>query len=207
MMKDLKAKTQSLKFERRLRQITERHALPIASEPCNCKAWLKKQVRKQAPVKKVNQLPSRPAMVLIASAAPKNHRNSDYNRRFEQGSACWYHIPATSLQRYDNTLIESIRYCALGTTATGMGERSANYLWAVHSVQLVPRHILTVEQAGSLKASDEPYWLFELGESVSLANPITDFPAYFSAIIAPAMALIDTSSFTALAEFKDASHD
>jgi hypothetical protein len=49
--------------------------------------------------------------------------------------------------------------------------------------------------------------LFELGESVSLANPITDFPAYFSAIIAPAMALIDTSSFTALAEFKDASHD
>jgi hypothetical protein len=206
-MNSLKAKTQSLKFERRLRQIAERHALPISPEPCNCKAWLKTQVRKQAPVKKANQLSFRPAKVLIASAAPKNHRNSDYNRRFEQGTACWYHIPATSLQGYDDALIESIRYCALGTTVTGMGERSANYLWAVSSVQLVPRHVLTVEQAGSLKASDEAYWLFELGESVSLAKPITDFPTYFSAIIAPAMALIDNSSFTALAELKDASHD
>jgi hypothetical protein len=111
------------------------------------------------------------------------------------------------LQEYNDAQINAIRYAALGTTVAGMGERSAKYLWRVLSVQLVPRHVLTVEQAGSLKASDEPYWLFELGESVSLANPITDFPAYFSAIIAPAMALIDTSSFTALAEFKDASHD
>lgn len=206
-MSNLTVKTKRLKFERRIRRVADTPVISVIDEPCNCKAWLKKEVRKSTTPRKPRRASYHPARVLIAPAAPKNLRNSDYNRRFEQGTACWYHVPAVSLQKYDNALIESIRYCALGTTVAGMRERNANYLWPVNSVQLIPRHVLTVEQAGSLKASDEFYWLFSLGESVSLVKPITDFPAYFSAIIAPALALTDITSFAALAELKDLSHD
>jgi hypothetical protein len=180
-MKDLKAKTQSLKFERRLRQITERHALPIASEPCNCKAWLKKQVRKQTPIQKPQPKLVEFPLTLVAPAAPKNARNHDYNVAFEQGLARWYHLPVAALaDKYDDELIEQLRYCALGTTVAGMGERSVKFLWSVLSVQQFPRHVLTVEQAGSLKASAEPYWLFELGDAVPLEKPILNFPQHFA---------------------------
>lgn len=180
-MKDLKAKTQSLKFERRLRQITERHALPIASEPCNCKAWLKKQVRKQTPIQKPQPKLVEFPLTLVAPAAPKNARNHDYNVAFEQGLARWYHLPVAALaDKYDDELIEQLRYCALGTTVAGMGERSVKFLWSVLSVQQLPRHVLTVEQAGNLKASAEPYWLFELGDAVPLEKPILNFPQHFA---------------------------
>jgi len=180
-MKDLKAKTQSLKFERRLRQIAERHALPIASEPCNCKAWLKTQVRKQTPIKKPQPKLVEFPLTLVAPAAPKNARNHDYNLAFEQGLAHWYHLPVAALtDKYDDELIEQLRYCALGTTVAGMGERSVKFLWSVLSVQQLPRHVLTVEQAGSLKASAEPYWLFELGDAVPLEKPILNFPQHFA---------------------------
>lgn len=181
-MNPLKAKTQSLKFEQRLKRITERNAVPIAPEPCNCKAWLKAQVRKQTPVKKpVPKLVEFP-LTLVAPAAPKNARNHDYNLAFEQGLARWYHLPVVAFSdQYDDELIEQTRYCALGTTVAGMGERSVKFLWSVLSVQQLPRHVLSVEQAGSLKASDEPYWLFELGDAVALEKPLLNFPQHFAA--------------------------
>lgn len=178
-MKDLAAKTQRLKFERRLRRVVEQDVNAVPIMPCDCKAWLKKQVASK--VKKPRAMLNRPALVLVAPAAPKNLRNSEYNRHFEQGTAPWYHIPVASLQDYRDEQIAAIRYCALGTTTAGMGERSARYLWSVVSINLMPRHMLTVEQAGSLKASDEPYWLFELGEAVALEKVVTHFPQHFAA--------------------------
>lgn len=203
MVKNLKAKTQSLKFERRLRQITERHVLPISPEPCDCRVWLKQQAKKQV-IHKPRVVEAKPVeLVLLASAAPKAQRDSQYNRRFEQGTAGWYHIPASSLTDYSEAHIQSIAYVAIGITQSGVSEHSAPYLYAVTNVTQVPRHMLTVEQSGSLVASEQFYWLFELSHSVVLAKPITHFTRPFVAKIAQANDLLHTHSFTALADVKE----
>jgi hypothetical protein len=198
-MNPLKAKTKRLKFEQRLKRITERNAVPIAPEPCNCKAWLKAQVRKQTPVKKpVPKLVEFP-LTLVAPAAPKNVRNHDYNLAFEQGTAGWYHLPVAAFSdQYDDELIEQTRYCALGTTVAGMGERSVKFLWSVLSVQQLPRHVLSVEQAGSLKASDEPYWLFELGDALALDKPVFNFPQHFAAKLTLKSEILEKQDFNHL---------
>jgi hypothetical protein len=198
-MNPLKAKTKRLKFEQRVKRITERNAVPIAPEPCNCKAWLKAQVRKQTPVKKpVPKLVEFP-LTLVAPAAPKNVRNHDYNLAFEQGTAGWYHLPVAAFSdQYDDELIEQTRYCALGTTVAGMGERSVKFLWSVLSVQQLPRHVLSVEQAGSLKASDEPYWLFELGDALALDKPVFNFPQHFAAKLTLKSEILEKQDFNHL---------
>jgi len=181
-MKDLTAKTQRLKFERRLRRVTDTPVTMRLPEPCHCKDWLKAQVRKQTPVKKPTRKLLEFPLTLVAPAAPKNARNHDYNVAFERGEAAWYHLPVAALaDKYDDELVEQVRYCALGTTVSGMGERSVKYLWPVLSVQQLPRHVLTVAQAGSLKASDEPYWLFELGDARALKQAVANFPQHFAA--------------------------
>jgi len=180
-MKDLVAKTQRLKFERRLRRVTDDSIVSTHPESCNCKAWLKTQVRKQTPIKKPVSKPVEFPLTLVAPAAPKNARHHDYNLAFEQGLARWYHLPVAALaDKYEDELVELVRYCALGTTVAGMGERSVKFLCPVLSVQQLPRHVLSVEQAGSLKASDEPYWLFELGEAVPMEKPVINFPQHFA---------------------------
>ena len=198
-MNPLKAKTQSLKFEQRLKRITERNTLLVASEPCNCKVWLKAQARKQTPVKKPTPKLVEFPLTLVAPAAPKNLRNHDYNLTFEQGVAGWYHLPVSVLaEKYDDALIEQTRYCALGTTVSGMGERSAKFLWSVLSVQQLPRHVLSIEQSGSLKASDEPYWLFELGDAVALEKPVLNFPQHFAAKLTLKSEILEKQDFSDL---------
>ena len=184
MINHLTAKTKALKFERRLSRIGTPCQETLPAVPCDCPSWLKKQVQKRT-LRKPQIVPYRPAWVLIAPAAPKNIRNHAYNLRFEQGTAAWYHIPVSVLEAYPDDVIEHIRYCALGTTVAGMGERSAKYLWSVRSVRQVARHVLTVEQAGSLKASDTPYWLFELGEATPLDTPVAGFLSHFAVKVAP----------------------
>lgn len=181
-MNHLTAKTQRLKFERRLRRVADSPIVSCLPEPCDCKTWLKTQVRKQTPIRKPSLKLVEFPLTLVAPAAPKNARNHGYNAAFEQGVAGWYHLPVAALSdKYDDDLIEQVRYCALGTTVAGMGERSVKFLWSVLSVQQLPRHVLSVEQAGSLKASDEPYWLFELGDALALDKPIINFPQHFVA--------------------------
>jgi hypothetical protein len=209
MLAQLRKKTAQLKWLKTLKtEQTARCPVANVAAPCDCRAWLTRQANKRTSIKKP---PARVAkttpLLLVAPAAPKQQRNAEYNRRFEQGEAAWYHIPAAALQDYHDAQIQSIRYVALGITRPGIADRVATHLYAVGSVALLPRHMLTVEQSGSLKASDTPYWLFSLTESVALAQPIRDFSPTFMAKIAVADQLLTTHSFTALAEFKDASHD
>jgi hypothetical protein len=134
--------------------------------------------KKQLIIKKPKRTPV--PITLIAPAPPKNMRNHDYNLAFEQGYAHWYHLPVSSVQGYSDAQIAQIRFCALGTTVAGMGERSIRYVWRVKSVQKLPRHMLNIEQAGALKASDAPYWLFELEQSpIFLKHPIIGFAQHF----------------------------
>lgn len=205
MLAQLRKKTAQLKWLKTLK--TEQLArCPVVSvaPPCDCRAWLKRQANKRPSIKKpAVAMPKVTPLLLVAPAAPKQQRNADYNRRFEQGEANWYHIPAVSLQGYRDDQIQAIRYVALGVTRPGMAERVATHLYAVGSVELIPRHMLTVEQSGSLKASDAPYWLFSLTESVVLSQPIIDFEQAFTAKIAVAEQLLTTHSLTALVDVKD----
>jgi len=141
---------------------------------------------------------SHAAWVLVAPAAPKNLRDSDYNKAFEQGKAKWYHIPVYSVSRYTEAQMRAITHCALGTTVAGMGERSVKFIWSVLAMQCVPRSALSVEQAGSVKDSDELYWLFALGDATPIAKPVVDFPAVFTARITPLDAIASVALFSQL---------
>jgi hypothetical protein len=194
MNSSLAQKTAHLKWLKALRASTG--SVPEANlKPCDCRVWLKQQAKKQA-IHKPRVVEAKPVeLVLLASAAPKAQRDSDYNRRFEQGSAGWYHIPARSVQNYSDEQLRDVAYLAVGTTQAGTAERSAHHLYAVASVQNLPRHMLTVEQSGSLVASAEPYWLFELSHSVVLAQAITHYPKTFSAKLAVASQLLSHHNF------------
>lgn len=195
MNSSLAQKTAHLKWLKAIRASSG--AVPQESQvrDCDCRIWLKQQAKKQA-IHKPRVVEAKPVeLVLLASAAPKAQRDSDYNRRFEQGSAGWYHIPARSLQDYSDEQLRDVAYLAIGTTQAGTAERSAHHLYAVSSVQNLPRHMLTVEQSGSLVASAEPYWLFELSHSVVLAQAITHYPQTFSAKLAVAGQLLSHHNF------------
>ncbi|HQT02153.1 MAG: hypothetical protein B7Z48_04380 [Thiotrichales bacterium 12-47-6] len=195
MNSSLAQKTAHLKWLKAIRASSG--AVPQESQvrDCDCRIWLKQQAKKQAVHKPRVVEAKHVELVLLASAAPKAQRDSDYNRRFEQGSAGWYHIPARSVQNYSDEQLRDVAYLAIGTTQAGTAERSAHHLYAVSSVQNLPRHMLTVEQSGSLVASAEPYWLFELSHSVVLAQAITHYPQTFSAKLAVASQLLSHHNF------------
>lgn len=206
MSLSLAQKTAHLKWLKAIRASSGAVPQEPQARDCDCRIWLKQQARKQA-VHKPRVAQAKPVeLVLLASAAPKSARNFDYNRRFEQGEANWYHIPVSSLQDYTDEQVQAIAYLAVGVTKVGVADRTAPYLYSVHEVSKMPRHMLTVAQAGTLKASEEDYWLFELPHSVPLAHPIQDFVQPFSAKIAKANDLLHTHSFTALADVKENSH-
>lgn len=202
MSNSLAQKTAHLKWLKALR-VSAQSVVEEAPKPCDCQHWLKQQAKKQAVHKPRVVEAKLVELVLLASAAPKAQRNSDYNRRFEQGTAGWYHIPASSLSDYSEGQIQAIAYLAIGITQTGVSERTAPYLYAVTGVTQVPRHMLTVEQSGCLVASEQIYWLFELSHSVALAKPITHFTRPFAVKLAQANDLLHTHSFSALADVKE----
>lgn len=201
MNASLAQKTAHLKWLKALRPCNR--AMPeVAAKSCDCRVWLKQQAKKQV-IHKPRVVAVKPVeLVLLASAAPKAQRDRDYNRRFEQGAAGWYHVPACSLQDYADEQIQAVAYLAIGITQVGLAERSAPHLYAVVSVQQLPRHMLTVEQSGSLIASTEPYWLFELSHSVVLAQPITHYPQGFSAKLSVASELLTRYDFADFVDVK-----
>lgn len=195
MNSSLAQKTAHLKWLKAIRASSGTVLQESQVRDCDCRIWLKQQAKKQVVHKPRVVEAKHVELVLLASAAPKAQRDSDYNRRFEQGAAGWYHIPARSVQNYSDEQLRDVAYLAIGTTQAGTAERSAHHLYAVSSVQNLPRHMLTVEQSGSLVASAEPYWLFELSHSVVLAQAITDYPQTFSAKLAVAGQLLSHHNF------------
>lgn len=176
----------------------------LNQQNAQCRTWLQRQTQKQQ--KHRPKQPQAPIveLVLLASAAPKSQRDGQYNRRYEEGEANWYHIPATSLQDYTDEQIQQIAYLAIGITKPELAERTAMHLYAVASVQKMPRHMLTVEQAGSLKPQETMYWLFELSRSVLLAQPIAGFSREFRVKVAPAKQLLSSHLFDELIDVAQA---
>lgn len=52
-----------------------------------------------------------------------------------------------------------------------------DHIWPVKSVRLLPRNQISEQQAGKADPTNtEPYYLFELGRPLQLANPVTRVP-------------------------------
>ncbi len=196
---ELKAKARRLRLERViLARQTDVSSRVDACPPCPpCPKvshqgrvrWIKKPIK------------SAPPTVLIAPAPPKNLRNHEYNLAFEQGRANWYHLPVTSVQGYSEAQIRQVGFCALGTTAEGMGERGVHYVWRVKSVHKLPRHVLTVAQSGALKPSESLYWLFELEDQpLVLKQPIIGFPQHFALKLSVFSEIIGVTDWSAISE-------
>lgn len=118
-----------------------------------------------------------PDLTFTAALGNLTGRASDYLTRFEDGSAKWYHTPAVTFkQKFASSVIDELAYIAIGTISKGATTRSIKYLWRIKNVFIKPRSALTEEQAGSVKSSDELYYLFELSPALSLDALVDHMP-------------------------------
>jgi len=114
-------------------------------------------------------------LTLVASLGGVSGRDKQYSDRFLNGTAGWYHIPAsTTDKKISRTVMRELRCCAVAVHHAGTGERRIEHLYDVKSVRLVERCLLTAEQAGSADPQNQnKYWLLELGASRPLIAPLS----------------------------------
>lgn len=113
---------------------------------------------------------------LTLAASLGSRRDKKYVERFRKGTAGWYHMPLTTTDNkaIERNVIREIRYCAIGVHHTGSPDRVITHLYEVKSVRMMKRCHLSAEQTGIIDSSNEDsYWLFELGYSISLLQPVT----------------------------------
>lgn len=119
-------------------------------------------------------------LTLIIPTALENSRPASYFDAFRDGSARWYHTPAETIAtRYDDQLMNEISYLAVATLAADGLTREVTRVWPVLTCRKLRREQLTEEQTGTPLAEGNvnPYWLLELGPSISLLQPLTQLNA------------------------------
>ena len=115
-------------------------------------------------------------LTLAAPMGPIKGRDKDYLQRFEEGLAGWYHIrlSATEKKSIARITMREVRYCAIAVYHGGGAERIITHIYEVKSVKLVKRCDMDIHQAGKVdSANNEEYWLFELGYSRPLVQPLS----------------------------------
>lgn len=118
-----------------------------------------------------------PYLTMTAALGPATDRHYEYFAGFSNGSAQYYHMPeATFTSKFKEHVLPEIRFLALPVVdATGM--HRIFKIWPIKKIQRLPRHKITVAQAGkSNTSSNQIYILFELGKALSLTVPIKDVP-------------------------------
>lgn len=118
-----------------------------------------------------------PYLTMTAALGPIEDRQDKYFSGFRNGSAQHYHMPeATFTSKFKEHVLPEIRFLAL-PVSDGPDQRTIFKVWPIDNIQRLPRHKITVEQAGKSSApSNEIYILFELGKALSLSVPIKDVP-------------------------------
>jgi hypothetical protein len=70
--------------------------------------------------------------------------------------------------------MREVRYCAIAVYHGGGAERIITHIYEVKSVKLVKRCDMDIHQAGKVDSgNDKEYWLFELGYSRPLVQPLS----------------------------------
>ena len=112
-------------------------------------------------------------LIFVAQAGPD--RTPDYIEGFRKGTAKWYHTRDEALHREHIPLrvINDITHVAVAVPATA----TSSAVWRVFEVAhvtLCARDQISELQAGTAKhGSKGNYWLFMLGDSATLPEPIT----------------------------------
>lgn len=118
-----------------------------------------------------------PYLTMTATLGHTEDRCDEYLKGFSNGSAQYYHMPeATFTLKFKEHVLPEIRFLALPIT-DGLDQCIILKVWPIKSIQRLPRHKITAEQAGkSNTSSNQIYILFELGKALSLMVPIKDVP-------------------------------
>jgi len=119
-----------------------------------------------------------PDLTMTVALGGQRGRKNGYFEGFEQGTAQWFHLPqSTFWQKFKQHVAEEIRYLALASTSdTQSSTKQIDKLWPVKRMTVLPRHAITLEQAGKASGSDDLYYLFELGKPLTLQTPVTNVP-------------------------------
>jgi len=111
---------------------------------------------------------------LTLVSQPKKY-GGDYDKCFSEGTARWYHIPASTTEnrRIPRSVMRELCHCAFAVHHRGSRDRMIEYIYDVISVKLVRRSDMTLEQAGRVNIENHnDYWLIELDRSRPIVNPI-----------------------------------
>lgn len=110
-------------------------------------------------------------LVLISKLG--ENRSQSYVDNFKNGFAKWFHIPVSVFNvKFGKHIVQELRYLAVNETCSDVFE--ITQIYRIKKVLQVQRNEISSEQAGSdvsLVGADL-YWLFELGENISLSQAI-----------------------------------
>ena len=120
-------------------------------------------------------------LTMTAALGRSNQRETAYFDAFKNGTAKWYHMPQSTFAGvFKQHIVDEIRYLALASTFKhNQGNNQIEKIWPVKSVTLRKRSSLTIEQTGKASNSVEMYYLFELGQPLTLYTPMTLVPDSF----------------------------
>lgn len=108
-------------------------------------------------------------LVLMMSLG--EYRTTEYLANFAEGKLKWYHTPVSTFElKMPDAVASEIQFLALAYQ--GIVEK----IYPVKSVQKLPRSQITLEQSGSLRESNQEYYLFELSKPLRLDVPILNVP-------------------------------
>lgn len=119
-----------------------------------------------------------PDLTMTVALGGQRGRSNGYFAGFEQGTAKWYHLPqSTFLGKFKQHVAEEIRYLALASTSdTQSDTKQIDKLWPIKGVAVLPRYAISAEQAGKKSDSADLYYLFELGNPLTLQTPVIKVP-------------------------------
>lgn len=110
-------------------------------------------------------------LVLISKLG--ENRNKTYVDNFKNGSAKWFHIPVTVFDvKFGKHIAQELRYLAINESGDSSNE--IRKVYRIQKALQVQRNEISSEQAGidASKVKGDLYWLFELGEVISLSQAI-----------------------------------
>ena len=102
-------------------------------------------------------------------------RTPAYIKALRDGTGGWFHVQDKAIARGEiaAAAMRDVTHCGIALPAGGGAGSHITHIYKVRSVRLVERTDITPLQAGAEKPSSNGwYWLFELGESETLRNPL-----------------------------------
>lgn len=117
-------------------------------------------------------------LTLVAPIVENGSRTNTYISAARNGTLQGYHtqLIATNRQSVHRNIVREVQYVAIAVSKQdGESTQQIKYLYPVLNVVLKPRNEISTEISGWVgeKTNNDKYWLFTLGEAITLPNNIT----------------------------------